>query len=104
MTGFLARYPAVPAGGGIFASTRKVGQYSQVVHAQTGGRTTSVRAGIVNGVNNNVEVLPAGYSLVYILLLVNRTGLDVGVIQPPGSAPVNLLIARLPNRALLIER
>jgi hypothetical protein len=36
--------------------------------------------------------------------LINTQGLSVGVIQPNGSAPVNVLIARLPNGALLIKR
>jgi hypothetical protein len=36
--------------------------------------------------------------------LINTQGLNVGVIQPNGSAPVNVLIARLPNGALLIAR
>jgi hypothetical protein len=30
--------------------------------------------------------------------------MNIGVIQPQGSAPVNVLIARLPNGSLLIKR
>jgi len=36
--------------------------------------------------------------------LINTQGLAVAVIQPPGSAPLNMLIARLPNGGLLIKR
>jgi hypothetical protein len=36
--------------------------------------------------------------------LINMQGYSVGVFQPPGAAPVNMLIARLPNGSLLIKR
>lgn len=94
---------AVPASGGNFASTLEIGNYNKVFQAQLGSNNTS-NVGIIKGFNNNVGVLQLGNSLRSNLALVNTSGLSVGVIQPSGSAPVNMLIARLPNGGLLIKR
>lgn len=94
---------ATPAGGNNFASTLEVGSYNKVFQAQSGTGNIS-NVGIIRGYANNVGVLQAGNKLRSDIALVNTIGLNVGVIQPPGSAPVNMLIARLPNGALLIKR
>lgn len=89
--------------GGNFAGTLEIGNYNKVFQGQLGvGNISNVA--IVKGYANNVGVLQAGQNLRSNLALVNTQGLAVGVIQPNGSAPVNMLIARLPNGALLIKR
>jgi|GEM_PF-4257671 len=92
-----------PASGGNYASTLQIGAYNNVVQAQIGAGNVS-NVGIINGYANNVGVLQAGNNLKSNVGLINTQGLSVGVIQPNGSAPVNLLVARLPNGALLIAR
>ena len=66
-----------------------------------GGNVSNV--GIWGGKNNDVGVWQGGRDLSNINLI-NTQGMAVAVIQPPGSAPLNMLIARLPNGALLIKR
>lgn len=107
-------YQGVPAGvtpelvsagnrGGNYAVTTQIGNYNYVFQAQSGNNNLS-NVGIIGGNHNTVGVLQRGYSLLSNLMLVNTSGLFVGVIQPPGSKPVNALIARLPNGGLLIKR
>jgi len=84
------------------ATTLQIGNYNHVLQLQTGSNNIS-NVGIL-GSYNNVGLLQAGHSLRSNLLLLNTSGLSVGVIQPNGSAPVNMLIARLPNGGLLIKR
>lgn len=91
------------ASGGNYASTLEIGSYNKVFQAQLGSGNTS-NVGIIKGYANNVGVLQAGNNLKSNVGLINTQGLNVGVIQPNGSAPVNVLIARLPNGALLIAR
>jgi len=90
-------------GGSNFASTLQIGHYNNVTQAQLGAGNIS-NVGIINGVANNVGVMQAGNGLKSNVGLINTQGLNVGVIQPNGSAPVNVLVARLPNGALLIAR
>ncbi|NOJ43673.1 hypothetical protein [Bradyrhizobium australiense] len=94
---------ATPASGGNFASTLEIGAYNKVFQAQLGAGNVS-NVGIIKGYANSVGVLQAGNNLKSNLALINTQGLAVGVIQPNGSAPVNVLIARLPNGGLLIKR
>lgn len=94
---------AMTAGGNNLATTLQMGQYNRVFQGQFGTGNIS-NVGIIAGVANNVGVLQAGDNLRSNLALINTQGLNVGVIQPNGSAPVNMLIARLPNGALLIKR
>jgi hypothetical protein len=84
------------------ANTLEIGNANNVFQAQSGGRNFS-DVGVLGGNDNNVAVLQGGrdYSN---LQLVNTQGLSIAVLQPPGSAPINMLIARLPNGALLIKR
>lgn len=94
---------AGPAMGRNYASTLEAGYFNRVTQVQLGSGNVS-NVGILKGLYNNVGVLQVGHGLRSNLLLVNTVGLSVGVIQPRGSAPVNMLIARLPNGALLIKR
>ena len=94
---------AAATGGGNYASTLEIGAYNKVFTAQLGSGNIS-NVGIIKGYANSVGVLQAGNNLTSNVGLINTQGLSVGVIQPNGSAPVNVLIARLPNGALLIKR
>jgi len=91
------------ASGGNYAGTLELGAYNKVFQAQLGAGNVS-NVGIIKGYANKVGVLQAGNDLKSNIALINTQGLSVGVIQPNGSAPVNMLIARLPNGALLIKR
>jgi hypothetical protein len=86
---------------GNFAQTLQVGNFNKVFQLQSGQNNLS-NVGII-GNGNKVGVLQGGHD-VSNLYLVNTKGLSVGVIQPNNSAPVNMLIARLPNGGLLIKR
>jgi hypothetical protein len=87
---------------GNVAQTLQVGNFNQVFQAQSGQNNLS-NVGVIGGTRDNVGVLQGGHD-VSNLYLVNTSGLSVGVIQPSGSAPVNMLIARLPDGRLLIKR
>jgi hypothetical protein len=89
-------------GGRNFAQTVQIGSYNQAATVQTG--RNDISAINVIGQRNNVGVLQAGSNLISNVVMLGTQGLNVGVIQPNGSAPVNMLIARLPNGALLIKR
>jgi hypothetical protein len=104
-TGNLRAAPelAAPASGGNYAGTLEIGAYNKVFQGQFGAGNIS-NVGIIKGYANSVGVLQAGNNLKSNVALINTQGLSVGVIQPNGSAPVNVLIARLPNGALLIKR
>jgi hypothetical protein len=93
---------ATPAHSNNLAQTLEIGTLNKVYQAQAGGNNYS-NVGVVGGKNNNVAVLQGGDDLSN-LALINTQGLSIGVIQPPGSAPINMLIARLPNGGLLIKR
>ncbi|KRR03120.1 hypothetical protein [Bradyrhizobium valentinum] len=94
---------AAAASGGNYASTLEIGAYNKVFQAQLGADNVS-NVGIIKGYANSVGVLQAGNNLKSNVALINTQGLAVGVIQPNGSAPVNVMIARLPNGGLLIKR
>lgn len=93
----------VPATGGNWAGTLETGRNNSVLQAQSGSHNVS-DVGILGGTRDNVDVLQHGQGLVSNVWLLNMQGTSVDVLQPPGSAPVNMLIARLPNGALLIKR
>jgi len=92
---------ATPRNGNI-ASTLQIGSYNHVYQSQSGGSNVS-NVGILGGNSNNVGVWQGGHD-VSNLVLVNTQGLPIAVLQPPGAAPINMLIARLPNGGLLIKR
>jgi len=85
-----------------FANTVQIGNANNVFQAQSGGRNFS-DVGVLGGTDNNVAVLQGGRDFSNLQLL-NTQGLSIAVLQPPGSAPINMLIARLPNGGLLIKR
>jgi len=93
---------ATPARNGNFAQTIQVGNSNQVFQSQTGGNNVS-NVGVWGGKNNDIGVWQGGGDRSNVNLI-NTQGLAVAVIQPPGSAPLNMLIARLPNGGLLIKR
>lgn len=84
------------------ATTLEIGNANNVLQAQAGGKNFS-DVGVLGGSDNNVAVLQGGRDFSN-LQLVNTQGLSIAVLQPPGSAPINMLIARLPNGSLLIKR
>jgi hypothetical protein len=92
---------ASPRNGNI-AQTLQIGSFNHVFQSQSGGNNFS-NVGVLGGKGNNVGVWQQGKDTSN-LGLINTQGLSVGVIQPPGAAPVNVLIARLPNGSLLIKR
>ena len=93
---------APTARNGNIAQTLQIGSYNQVFQSQSGGNNFS-NVGVIGGNNNNVGVWQGGKDQSN-LGLINTQGLSIGVFQPPGAAPVNMLIARLPNGSLLIKR
>jgi hypothetical protein len=93
---------AAPARSGNIAQTLEIGSFNRVFQSQSGGNNFS-NVGVIGGTNNNVGVVQGGKDQSNIGLI-NMQGYSVGVFQPPGAAPVNMLIARLPNGSLLIKR
>jgi hypothetical protein len=93
---------AQTARNGNIAQTLEIGSYNRVLQSQSGGNNFS-NVGVVGGTNNNVGVFQTGKDQSNIGLI-NMQGYSVGVFQPPGAAPVNMLIAKLPNGSLLIKR
>jgi hypothetical protein len=84
------------------ALTLEAGRNNAVAQFQAGQKNFS-NVGVLGGSRNAVGVLQAGND-VSNLYLVNTQSLSVGVLQPKGAAPSNVLIARLPNGALLIKK
>ena len=78
------------------------GSFNRVFQSQSGGNNFS-NVGVIGGKNNNVGVFQGGGDLSN-LDLINTQGLTIDVLQPRGAAPINMLIARLPNGSLLIKR
>ncbi len=91
-----------PARNGNVAETIQIGSFNRVSQSQSGGNNFS-NVGVIGGKDNNVGVWQAGRDFSN-LNLINTQGLSVAVIQPPGAAPLNMLIARLPNGGLLVKR
>ncbi len=88
---------------GNFAATVTIGDFNQVLQIQTGVNDASSVA-ILGGSHNSVAVLQGGSSLRSDIGLIGLQGSDIGVVQPNGAAPVNLLMGRLSNGGLLIIR
>jgi hypothetical protein len=93
---------APTARNGNIAQTLQIGSFNRVLQSQSGGNNSS-NVGVIGGSNNNVGVFQGGKDQSN-LGLINTQGLSIGVFQPPGAAPVNMLIAKLPNGSLLIKR
>jgi hypothetical protein len=84
------------------AYTLQIGSHNRVYQSQSGGNNFS-NVGVIGGNSNNVGVWQDGKDFSNVAL-VNMQGYAVGVFQAPGAAPVNMLIAKLPNGGLLIKR
>lgn len=86
------------------ARTLQIGNYNNVTQLQASGSNYSNVNTVGN--DNNVSVLQGGkdYSNVAVINTQGTQGLSVAVIQPAGVAPVNMLIAKLPNGSILIKR
>lgn len=93
---------AATARNGNIAQTLQIGSYNTVFQSQSSGNNIS-NVGVLGGKGNNVGVWQGGGDLSNVNLI-NTQGLNITVLQPPGSTPVNMLIAKLPNGALLIRR
>ena len=93
---------AATARNGNIAQTLEIGSFNRVFQSQSGGNNFS-NVGVIGGTNNNVGVFQGGKDQSNVGLI-NMQGYSVGVFQPPGAAPVNMLIAKLPNGSLLIKR
>ncbi len=93
---------SVAGHGNNLAQTLEIGIRNSVYQLQSGANNIST-AGVI-GNYGNVNVLQAGNNLRSNVVLLNGAGLKVSVLQPAGSAPVNVLIARLPGGGLLIKR
>jgi len=101
-TAFVPTPETASARNGNIAQTLQIGSFNHVFQSQSGGNNLS-NVSVIGGNSNNVGVWQGGKDLSN-LALINTKGLSVDVLQPPGSAPVNALIARLPNGSLLIKR
>jgi len=101
-TAFVPTPETTSARNGNIAQTLQIGSFNHVFQSQSGGNNLS-NVGVVGGNGNNVGVWQGGKDLSN-LNLINTRGLSIGVFQPPGAAPLNMLIARLPNGSLLIKR
>lgn len=84
------------------ARTLTIGNFNTVAQLQAGIDNSS-RVSVIGGNRNNVGVLQGGNDRSNILML-GTQGVSVGVLQPANSLPVNVLIARLPNGAIVIKR
>jgi hypothetical protein len=93
---------ARPARSGNFAQTLEIGNFNNVFQSQSGGKNFS-NVSVLGGKDNNIGVWQGGRDLSN-LNLINAQGLSIAVIQPPGAAPINMLIARLTNGGLFIKR
>lgn len=80
-----------------------VGSFNSIVQLQ-GGQNDLSSASIFGGSHDELGVFQGGNDQLSNIVLLGMRGADVAVLQPPGSAPVNMLIARLPNGAILIKR
>jgi hypothetical protein len=101
-TAFVPTPETTSARNGNIAQTLQIGNFNHVFQSQSGGNNLS-NVGVLGGNGNNVGVWQGGKDLSN-LNLINTQSLSIGVFQPPGAAPLNMLIARLPNGGLLIKR
>jgi hypothetical protein len=92
-----------PKSGPDLANTLVVGNYNKSLQLQAGARDHS-QIGILGGKQDSVNVLQAGSNLQSNIWLLNATGTHVNVVQPQGAAPINMIIAHLPNGSWFIKR
>jgi hypothetical protein len=84
-----------------FAQTIEVGNNNSVAQLQA-GRHDASSVSVLGGNRNNVDVLQGGNDRSNIVML-GTQGMNIGVLQPANAAPVNLLIARMPNGSIVIK-
>lgn len=101
-TSFVPTPETAQAHGTNLASTLEIGNQNQVLQAQAGGKNYS-NVGVLGGSNDHVSVLQGGRDVSNIQLI-GISGLNLTILQPPGAAPINALIARLPNGTYVIKR
>jgi hypothetical protein len=85
-----------------FAQTLTVGNFNTVAQVQSGRNDLSSVA-VLGGNSNNVGVVQNGNNLTSSLALLGTQAMNIALVQGPNSAPVNLLIARLPNGSIVIK-
>jgi hypothetical protein len=83
------------------AQTLEIGNNNEVAQLQA-GRNDASSVALLGGNRNNVSVLQGGNDRSNIVAL-GTQGMNISVLQPANAAPVNLLIARLPNGSILIK-
>ena len=88
---------------GNIARSVTIGSFNNVVQLQ-GGTNDLSSAAIIGGTHDSVGVLQGGNNDLSNVVMLGMQGTNVAVLQPPGAQPVNMLIARLPNGAILIRR
>jgi hypothetical protein len=101
-TSFVPTPETAQAHGTNLAYTLEVGNQNNVLQAQAGGKNYS-NVGVLGGSNDHVSVLQGGQDLSNIQLI-GISGLNLTVLQPPGAAPINALIVKLPNGSYLIKK
>lgn len=84
-----------------FAQTTEIGNNNSVAQLQAGRNDVS-SVSVLGGNRNNVGVVQGGNDRSNIVML-GTQGMNIGVLQPANSAPVNMLIARMPNGSILIK-
>jgi hypothetical protein len=89
--------------GSNFAKSVTVGSFNNITQIQTGQSDTSF-VSVLGGTHDNVGVLQAGNGLTSNIVLLGVHGINFDLVQRPDSAPINMLIARLPNGSILIKR
>jgi hypothetical protein len=89
--------------GGNLAASVTVGSYNKIAQIQAGQNDTSM-VSILGGTRDSVGVLQAGNSLTSNVVLLGVQGVNLDLVQRSSSAPIDLLIAKLPNGSYLIRR
>lgn len=86
------------------AESLTIGNYNRVAQIQAGGRDRS-NVGIIGGNHDAVNTIQLGSGLTSNVLLINTPpGLTFNVLETPGSAPTNVIIARLPDGRWLVRK
>jgi hypothetical protein len=83
------------------AQTLEIGNNNGVAQLQAGHNDRS-SVSVIGGSGNNVGVLQGGNDRSNIVML-GTQGMNISVLQPANSAPINMLIARLPNGSIYIK-
>ena len=94
----------IPRRGGLdSAANLMLGNYNKIIQLQAGTHDRSA-VGILGGSRDKVNLLQEGNGLRSNILLLNTSGVRLNFVQPPGAAPVDLVIAHLPNGGWFVKR